>query len=96
MLELMKRQMVSTYVKANGTLQLPTSVRKLLHLRNRGGDLLGFVIDGSRVLLTKATVVPEPQLSDEEIAELARLSKQGRGRRAFRDQDTALQYLWSL
>ncbi len=92
----MAQRMVATQVKANGELRLPPAVRKRLHLRAHGGDLVGFVMDGSRIVLTKATVVPEPQLADEELAELARLSKRGAGRRVFRSQDAALQHLWSL
>lgn len=91
----MTQKLLATSVNANGDLRLPAPVRKTLHLRH-GSDLVGFVIEGSRVLLTKATVVPEPQLSHEELAELARLSKRGAGRRTFRRQDAALQYLWSL
>jgi len=91
----MTQKLVPADVKANGELRLPKSVRQALHLRGKGG-LVGFVIEGDRVLLTKATVVPEPTLSDQEIASLARLSKRGTGRRTFRTQDAALRYLWSL
>lgn len=91
----MTQKVLATHVKANGELRLPGPVRKTLHLRH-GGDLVGFLIEGGRVVLTKATIVPEPQLADEELAELARLSKRGTGRRTFRSQDAALQYLWSL
>jgi len=58
--------------------------------------VVGFIIEGRRVVLTKATIIPEPTLSDEEVASLARLSKGGTGRRMFRTQDDALRYLWSL
>ena len=91
----MGQKIVSTDMKANGELQLPRSVRQALHLPGNGG-VVGFVIDGRRVVLTKATVVPEPTMSDEEIAFLARLSKRGTGRRTFRTRDAALRHLWSL
>lgn len=86
---------MSTDVKANGELRLPKPVRRALHLPGKGG-LVGFLIEGGRVVLTKATIVPEPTLSDEEIALLARSSKRGAGRRTFRTKDSALRYLWSL
>jgi hypothetical protein len=91
----MAQRLVSADVKANGELRLPQSVRQALHLRRRGG-LVGFLIDGRRVLLTKATVVPEPILSDEELASLTRWSQRGVGKRTFRTSDAALRYLWSL
>ena len=91
----MTQKIVSTDVKANGELRLPKPVRQALHLRGKG-NLVGFVIEGTRVLLTKATIVPEPTLSDEEVALLARLSKGGTGKRSFRTKDAALRYLWSL
>lgn len=91
----MGKEIVSTDVKANGELRLPKPVRKALHLRNRGG-LVGFVIEGDRVLMTKATVVPESVLSDEEVALLARLSKRSAGKRTFRTRDAALRHLWGL
>ncbi len=91
----MHRRVVSADVKVNGEVQLPSPVRRALHLTGKG-DLVGFVIEGGRVLLTRATVVPQPNLSDEEIAALARLSTRGAGRRTFRTKDAALRYLWSL
>ena len=90
----MAEQLIAADVKADGQLRLPQSVRRALRLK-RGGTV-GFVIQGGRVLLTKATLVPEPRLSDEELAFLARLSRRGVGKRTFRTQDAALQYLWSL
>ena len=87
--------LISTDVNAQGELRLPKPVRRALHLAGKGG-LVGFVIEHGRVLLTKATIVPESALSDEELAGLARLSKRGAGTRTFRTQDAALQYLWSL
>lgn len=91
----MTHKLVSTDVKANGELRLPTPIRKALHLRGKG-DRVGFVIEGTRVLLTKAIIVPDSTLSDEEIASLARLSKRGANRRTFRTKDAALRHLWSL
>jgi len=91
----MTTAMIPTSVDAEGRLRLPSSVRHALHLKRTGG-LIGFVIQGDRVVLTKATVVPETSLSDEELAVLARWSKQGRGTRAFSTQDAALRHLWSL
>lgn len=93
--ELMSQKIVAGTVNAQGELRLPKSVRTALHLR-RTDRLVGFVIEGGRVLLTKATIIPEPTLSDEELASLAHLSKRGAGRRTFRTQDDALRYLWSL
>jgi bifunctional DNA-binding transcriptional regulator/antitoxin component of YhaV-PrlF toxin-antitoxin module len=89
------QNIVSAEVKANGELHLPKSVRQALHLR-KGRGLVGFVIEGGRVLLTKAAIVPHSTLTDEELAELARLSRTGTGRRSFHTQDAALRYLWSL
>ena len=91
----MATRMLAVPVKANGELRLPKPIRKRLHLKGRG-DLIGFVLEGSRVLLTKATVIPEPSLTDEELAYLARLSKRGAGRRTFRTSAAALRHLWSL
>ena len=91
----MAQKIVSTDVKANGELRLPQPVRHALHLRGKGG-LVGFVIDGGRVVLTRASVVPEPTLSDEELAALAHLSKRGVGKRTFRTRDAALRYLWGM
>ena len=91
----MAQKVLATDVKANGALRLPKPIRQALHLGRKGG-LVGFVVEGQRVLLTKATVIPDPTLSDEELAFLARVSKRGAGRRTFRTQDAALQYLWSL
>ena len=88
-------QVVAATVKANGELRLPNPVKRALHL-SRKGDMVGFVIEQGRVVLTKAMVVPQPILSDEELAFLARLSKRGTGRRTFRTTETALRYLWSL
>lgn len=91
----MTQRIIAADLKANGNLRLPQPVRNALHLRGKGG-LVGFVIEGGRVLLTKATIVPEPTLADEEIARLARLSQRGAGRRSFRTKDAALRHLWSL
>lgn len=91
----MAQKIVSTEVKANGDLHLPKLVKQALRLRGKGG-LVGFVIEGQRVLLTKATIVPDSPLSDEELAYLARLSKRGAGKRTFRSTDAALRHLWSL
>jgi len=91
----MTQKIVAADVKANGEVRLPKPVRQALHLRGKD-EVVGFVIEGKRVVLTKATVVPEPQLSDEEIAFLATLSKRGAGKQTFRTQDAALRYLWSL
>ena len=82
-------------VKANGEVRLPKPVRAALHLRRKGA-LVGFIVVGGQVRLTKATVIPEPILSDEELAALARLSKRGAGRRTFRAQEAALRHLWSV
>ena len=89
------RKLFATTVKANGELHLPRPVRQALRLRSTH-DLVGFLVEGNRVVLTKATVVPEPTLSDEELALLTRLSKRGVGRRSFRTTEGALRYLWSL
>ena len=82
-------------VRVNGDIRLPKPVRAALHLRGKD-DLVGFVIVGGQVRLTKATVVPDATLSDEELAGLARLSKRGIGTRTFRTQEAALRHLWSL
>lgn len=89
------RTIFAAPIKANGDLRLPKPIRRALHLRP-SRDLVGFLIEGGRVVLTKATVVPELRLSDEEVAFLARLSKRGTGRRSFRTTEGALRYLWSL
>lgn len=91
----MGQRMVAADVDANGEVRLPPAVKHALHLRGKGG-VVGFVIEGHRVLLTKATMVPESHLSEEEIAALARLSKRGVGKRTFRTTEAALRYLWSL
>ena len=92
---MMSQKIVSTHVNANGALRLPKPVRQALHL-GRKDEHIGFVIEGSRVLLTKATVVPEPTLSEEELMFLARLSNRGTGRRVFRTTEGALRHLWNL
>ncbi len=86
---------VPVEVNANGDLRLPKPVRRALHLRGKK-TLVGFVIEGNRVRLAKASIVPEPTLADEELAALAKLSKRGVGKRVFRTTDRALRYLWSL
>ncbi len=86
---------VPVEVSASGDLRLPTPVRRALHLRGKK-TLVGFVIDGRRVQLAKATVVPEPCLADEELAALAKLSKRAVGKRTLRTTAQALRYLWSL
>ena len=88
-------KMVASPVNVRGELCLPQAVRHALHLGGKDG-VVGFLIEGERVLLTKATIVPEPTLSDEEVAELARLSQRKVGRRTFRTADAALRYLWGL
>lgn len=91
----MARTIISAEVKANGELRLPTRIRQALHLRGKK-NLVGFVIEGKRILLSRATIIPEPTLSDEELAMLAQASKRGAGKRTFRTTDQALEYLWSL
>ena len=89
------QKLVASPVNVRGELCLPQAVRQALHLRGKDG-VVGFLIEGGRVLLTKATVVPEPNLSEEELAGLARLSKRGIGKRTFRTTEAALRHLWSL
>ena len=91
----MTYKMISADVKTNGEVRLPQSVRRALHLQRKGG-LVGFVVERERVVLTRATIVPDAPLSDEEMAFLARSSKGGAGRRTFQTRETALRYLWSL
>ena len=91
----MTQKICSADVRSNGTLRLPKPVRQALHLRGKD-NVVGFIIEGRRILLTRARIVPDTRLSDEEIAALAQLSKRGAGKRLFRTQDAALRYLWSL
>jgi len=91
----MAQTMYPSKVNANGEVRLPKPVRAALHLRRKGA-LVGFVVVGGQVRLTKATVVPDSTLSEEEVAYLARLSKRATGTRTFRTQDAALRHLWSL
>ena len=91
----MRYKMFPADVKANGQVQLPQSVRRALHLTRKGG-VVGFVVEGGHVALTKATVVPEPTLCDEEITFLARLSRRGVGKHSFRTKEAALRHLWRL
>ena len=90
----MRSTLIAADMKANGELCLPKPVRQALRWRRSG--LVGFLIEGHRVVLTKATVIPDAPLSDEELASLAALSKRGAGARKFRRPEDALRYLWSL
>jgi hypothetical protein len=93
--ERMSQPFIATEVNAQGEVRLPRSVRQALHLSAKGGTI-GFFIEAGRVVVTKATVVPDAPLSTEELAFLARLSKRGVGTRTFRTTQGALRYLWSL
>ncbi len=91
----MPKTVYATDVQANGTVRLPKPVQQALRLKGKHG-IVGFVIDGKRILMTRARIVPDPTLSDEELAALARLSKRGAGKRSFRTVDAALRHLWNL
>lgn len=88
-------KLIPADVKPNGEVSLPKPVRQLLRLRGKHA-LVGFLIEGNRVILTRARVIPDLTLSDEEIAFLSSLSRQGAGKQSFRGPEPALQYLWSL
>jgi len=74
---------------------LPKVIRETLNIKN-SGDLVGFIIEGKTIKLTKAHVIPEMyEFSDEEAKKLAHLARKKKGHR-FKNAETALRYLWGL
>ena len=78
-----------------GQVTLPKDVREILKIQ-KPGQLVGFMVDGNTIKLTRAKVVQDTSLTEDEIAMLAKWSKKGKGRRIFKNAKTALKYLWSL
>ncbi len=91
----MALKIVSANVKANGEVQLPKPVQQALAIAGKGGTV-GFIVERSRVSLTKVKIIPDRNLSDEDIALLAQCSRGRVGRRTFRTKEATLQHLWSL
>lgn len=73
-------QTLSSPIGVKFQITLPKKVREALGIR-RAGELLGFLVDGSKVTLTKAEVVPQGRsFTAREWAKLVRLSEGSRGR----------------
>lgn len=65
----------SSPIGAKFQITLPKKVREILGIR-QAGELIGFLLDGSKVVLTKAEIAPQGQtFTDEEWAKLVRLSE---------------------
>ncbi len=72
----MRSKIVTAPIGAKAQLTLPKVVRDALHLRARA-DLLGFVIQGGRVALTRIEPVPSTDpFTDEEWKAIERLAAQ--------------------
>ena len=72
--------MATSVVGVKAQITLPKAVREALNIRGKG-ERVGFILEGNRVILTRAAVVPvAPDYTDAELDALERLSRQSRGR----------------
>ena len=68
-------QTFSSPVGAKFQITLPKKVREALGIR-QAGDLVGFLVDGSKVALAKAEIAPQGQaFTESEWAKLVGLSE---------------------
>lgn len=64
----------SSPIGAKFQITLPKKVRQALGIRSPG-ELVGFLVDGTRVVLTKAAIVAQGEtFTEEEWAKLTRLA----------------------
>ena len=69
-------RIVTAPIGAKAQLTLPKAVREAVHLKTRA-DLLGFVIQGGRVALTRIEPVPSTDpFTEEEWKAIERLASQ--------------------
>ena len=85
----------SSSVSEKGQVTLPKSVRGILGI-NKPGQLVGFVVEGDSIKLTRAKVVKDTSITEDEMAMMAQWSKKGNGRKVFKTTKSALKHLWSL
>ena len=72
----MTRKIITSPVGAKAQVTLPKVVREALHLKAQH-DLVGFVIQGDRVALTRIEPVPSSDpFTDEEWKKIERLAAQ--------------------
>ena len=85
----------SSVVSQKGQVTLPKTVRAILRIK-KAGEIVGFMVDGNNVRLTRAKIVPDNSLTAGEIDMLAGWSKKRKGRLTFKNSKDALKFLWSL
>ena len=69
-------KVITAPVGAKAQVTLPKAVREALHLKPQE-DLVGFVVEGDRVALTRIEPVPSSDpFTDEEWAKIERLTSQ--------------------
>ena len=72
----MTHKIITSPVGAKAQVTLPKSVREALHLKAQH-DLVGFIIQGGRVALTRIEPVPSADpFTDEEWKKIERLASQ--------------------
>ena len=66
-------KIITAPVGEKAQITLPKPIRELLNIKN-SGELVGFIVEGKTVKLTKAIVIPEIQeLTDEEAKKLVNM-----------------------
>lgn len=88
-------QIVSSHITEKGQITLPEQVRKILGLKHKDA-IVGFVIDGKEIKVVRARVVEDKTLTPDEIALMAKWSKEGKGKVSFKNTNSALEYLWRI
>ena len=69
-------KLITSPVGAKAQVTLPKAVREALHLKPQE-DLVGFVVEGGRVALTRIEPVPSSDpFTDQEWTEIERLTSQ--------------------
>ena len=69
-------RLITSPVGAKAQVTLPKAVREALHLKPQE-DLVGFVVEGSRVALTRIEPVPSSDpFTDQEWTKIERLTSQ--------------------
>ena len=88
----MTSKIITSPVGAKAQVTLPKAVREALHLKAQS-DLVGFIIQGGRVALTRIEPVPSSDpFSDHEWKQIERLAGQPAAATAENAQDS-LRYL---
>ncbi|MBI4668035.1 MAG: AbrB/MazE/SpoVT family DNA-binding domain-containing protein [Elusimicrobia bacterium] len=62
-------------VGAKFQITLPKAVRAALHIEKKG-EMVGFMVQGERVILAKARIEPEETFTQEEWDKLLRLAQE--------------------